>query len=74
MTAERLLRLAPHVPEGLSEIYFHPAQRRDATVASLMPDYEHQAELAALLDTDVRAAFERAGAVRTSYAERISAG
>jgi hypothetical protein len=74
MTAERLLRLAPHVPEGLSEIYFHPAQRRDETVTSLMPDYEHEAELAALLDADVRAALDRAGATRTSYADRISAG
>jgi len=55
MTAERLLRLAPHLPDGISEIYFHPAVGRDAALDSLMPDYEHEAELAALLDPRVRA-------------------
>ncbi len=30
MTAERLLRLAPQLPPGLSEIYFHPAAQADA--------------------------------------------
>ncbi len=56
MTADRLLRLAPHLPEGSSEIYFHPASRRDPTIDALMPEYLHEAELAALLDPRVRAA------------------
>lgn len=53
MTAERLLRLAPHLPSGVSEIYFHPAVRRDPLLARLMPDYRQQDELAALLNPDV---------------------
>ncbi len=61
MTAARLLRLAPRLPPGLSEIYFHPATRRDGLLAQLMPDYEHKAELAALIDPGVRAAFQQAG-------------
>ena len=56
MTAERLLRLAPLLPRGTSEIYFHPASRRDRTIDALMPGYEHEAELRALLDPAVRAA------------------
>jgi len=56
MTAERLLRLAPVLPDGVSEIYFHPAAGRDAALDGLMPTYEHEAELAALLDPRVRAA------------------
>ena len=66
MTAERLLRLAPHLPDGNSEIYFHPASRRDSTIDALMPDYQHEAELAALTDPRVRAAFlaEKDGALR----------
>jgi chitin disaccharide deacetylase len=52
MTADRLRRLLPHLPEGDSEIYFHPAARRDAVLDRLMPDYEHEAELAALLTRD----------------------
>lgn len=49
MTTDRLRYLLRHLPDGDSEIYFHPAARRDAVLARLMPDYEHEAELAALL-------------------------
>ena len=49
MTHERLSRLLAELPAGTSEIYCHPAIERDATLRALMPDYEHEAELAALL-------------------------
>ena len=58
MTAERLLRLAPHIPKGVSEIYFHPAARRDLVLDRLMPNYAHEEELAALCNPQVRAAFQ----------------
>jgi hopanoid biosynthesis associated protein HpnK len=54
MTADRILRLLPNLPDGDSEIYFHPAARRDPVLDRLMPGYEHEAELAALLDTRLR--------------------
>ena len=50
MTRERLLRLAAHLPAGVSELYFHPATSSDATLARLMPTYQHAAELATLRD------------------------
>jgi hypothetical protein len=50
MTQERLSRLLAELPDGDSEIYFHPATARDATLRRLMPDYQHEAELAALLE------------------------
>jgi hopanoid biosynthesis associated protein HpnK len=50
MTADRVRRLLPNLPAGHSEIYFHPAVRRDAVLDKLMPTYEHQAEYTALLD------------------------
>jgi hopanoid biosynthesis associated protein HpnK len=53
MTAERIARLLRHLPSGSSEIYFHPATGRDAELQRLMPDYEHEAELASLLDRDL---------------------
>lgn len=53
MTADRVRRLVQVLPDGLSEIYFHPAVRRDALLRRLMPDYEHEAELAALLDREL---------------------
>jgi hopanoid biosynthesis associated protein HpnK len=58
MTEERVLRLLPHLPHGFSEIYFHPAARRDALMRKLMPHYEHEAELAALMSSTVRAALD----------------
>ncbi len=57
MTVDRLIRLGPHLPSGLSEIYFHPATEADATITRLMPDYEHSAELRTLLDPAVALAF-----------------
>ena len=51
MTAPRIRALLANLPDGESEIYFHPAIRRDAALDRLMPDYEHEAELAALLET-----------------------
>jgi hypothetical protein len=51
MTAERVRRLLLALPEGESEIYFHPAVARDAELRRLMPDYEHEVELQALLQS-----------------------
>jgi hopanoid biosynthesis associated protein HpnK len=52
MTTARIRHVLRHLPDGDSEIYFHPAARRDAVLDRLMPDYEHEAELAALLAID----------------------
>ena len=56
MTAARVTRLAAALPAGLSELYFHPATEDDELIRRLMPDYEHGAELATLLDPAVAAA------------------
>ncbi len=58
MTADRVRRLLARLPEGESEIYFHPASGRDALLERLMPGYDHEGELAALLDDDVRRVVE----------------
>jgi hopanoid biosynthesis associated protein HpnK len=50
MTIDRIRRLLPHLPDCDSEIYFHPAVRRDAVLDRLMPSYEHEAEMMALLE------------------------
>jgi hopanoid biosynthesis associated protein HpnK len=54
MTTERVQVLLDHLPDGTSEIYFHPATKRDALLRRLMPNYEHQAELEALLACKTR--------------------
>ncbi len=55
MTVDRIARLLPNLPDGVSEIYFHPANGRDALLRRLMPDYEHEAELQALLNVPTAA-------------------
>jgi len=62
MTVERLLTLAAHLPDGVSEIYFHPASGRDATLDRLMPEYLHEGELQTLVNPSVAAAFRQVGA------------
>jgi hopanoid biosynthesis associated protein HpnK len=54
MTRERVRRLLEHLPDGVSEIYFHPATEQDRVLARLMPGYEPAAELATLLDRGLR--------------------
>jgi hopanoid biosynthesis associated protein HpnK len=50
----RLLRLLPHLPDGVSEIYLHPAAERSPALAAAIPGYRQEQELAALLSPSVR--------------------
>jgi chitin disaccharide deacetylase len=55
MVEYRILRLLPYLPEGVSEIYFHPATERSPALATAMPEYHHTEELAALTSPAVAA-------------------
>ncbi len=72
MTAARLTALFPRLPPGVSEVYAHPAVARDQRLAALMPDYEPEAELAALLDPAVAAALR--GIARVCYGALAASG
>lgn len=67
MTSNRVLALVPHLPRGLTEVYFHPAAWRDSRLARTMADYEHERELETLLSPELRAALDAEGIVRTTY-------
>ena len=54
MTPDRVRSLLPLLPDGFSEVYFHPATDRDAVLRRLMPDYEHEAELDSLMSQSER--------------------
>jgi len=54
MTSARVRLLLDNLPDGNSEIYFHPATERDPLLTRLMPDYEHVEEFATLLDRGLR--------------------
>ena len=68
MSATKVRSILAHLPPGSSEIYFHPAARRDATLDRLMPGYAHEAELAALLDPAVLRALDGRGATWSDVA------
>lgn len=59
MTAKRLRGVMAHLPEGVSEIYLHPAMAGGFEGAA--PFYRYQEELAALVDESVLAAARRPG-------------
>lgn len=49
MDLATVTRLLAALPEGIVEMYFHPASARSKAIAALMPDYRHEAEYEALL-------------------------
>ena len=67
MTEGYLLKALDSVSEGVTEIYFHPGCHPDAELARLMPDYEHEAELAALTSGLVKEKLRALGMVLRNY-------
>jgi chitin disaccharide deacetylase len=65
MVERRLLRIIPHLPDGVSEIYLHPA----STGCSGVPGYRHQEELAALVSPLVKARIAELGIKLGSYSD-----
>jgi hopanoid biosynthesis associated protein HpnK len=48
MTEEYILNILDDLQDGLTEIYFHPGCLPDEEITRRMPDYRHEAELAAI--------------------------
>ncbi len=69
MTAGLVCKFLRHLPDGVTEIYFHPAIRTCREIASCMPGYRHEEEFRALTDPALQDAFRRAGAERIAYAD-----
>jgi hypothetical protein len=67
MIEERVLRLLPHLPDGVSEIYFHPATERSPALAAAMPGYHHTDELAALTSDTVKSQIQQLDIRFASY-------
>ncbi|MGH8201922.1 MAG: hopanoid biosynthesis-associated protein HpnK [Steroidobacteraceae bacterium] len=62
MDEARLLQILARLPDGITEIYLHPALESGAAIAASMSSYHHADELAALLSPRVRAAITACGA------------
>jgi len=56
-----------NLPQGTTELCFHPAARRCAELEAAMPDYQNEAELAVLTSPHVQALLEHLGLVPTGY-------
>ena len=69
MTEERWLRLLPHLPEGVSEIYLHPAAERTPALLAAMPGYRKQEEFEALLSPSLRSRFAELDIKLVSYTD-----
>lgn len=67
MTEPRVLQLLESLPEGVTELYVHPAVRRCPELDRTMPEYDHEGEFAALLSPRVRAAIDRQGVTRIAF-------
>ena len=67
MTSARLAGLIAHLPEGLSEIYLHPA--KTARFAGAAPGYRYEEELAAVTDPAVIEAARVSGAERGGFSD-----
>ena len=72
MTEDRLLRLLDHLPEGVSEIYCHPATRRWKGPDNLPASYQPEAELRALLSAAVKTKMDAMGMRPLSYRAALS--
>jgi chitin disaccharide deacetylase len=69
MTEDRILALLPHLPEGASEIYFHPAAETTPALQEAMSGYRPTEELAALVSPRVRCRIEELGIRRIGFAD-----
>ena len=65
----RMRELLTALPDGVTELYVHPATRRWESADALPDAYLPEAELAALMDASVRAAVEASGAVLATFGD-----
>ena len=69
MSATVVERCLKRLPEGVTELYFHPATRRCPEIDRFMPAYDHQGEYMALTSEALKAALAAAGAERIAFCD-----
>jgi hopanoid biosynthesis associated protein HpnK len=70
MTQSRLRGLIAHLPEGVTEIYTHPAT--SSGFAGAAPGYRYQEELAALTSPGLRRQIAEAGVATVGFADAVN--
>ena len=66
---ELLLEILRHLPQGVTEIYCHPATRRCAEIDRTMPRYQHEQEFEALTSHAVKQRLATSGFKRIAFSE-----
>jgi chitin disaccharide deacetylase len=74
MTEARMLAILDGLPDGLTEIYLHPATRRWAGADNLPADYRPIEELAALISPAVKAKVAAVGCVLATFGQAARTG
>jgi chitin disaccharide deacetylase len=69
ITTDLVLQFLKNLPNGVTEIYFHPATRRCSEIDGTMPAYHHVEEFEALTSERVCAAFAAAGIPRITFSD-----
>ncbi len=69
MRSDLVRALLRELPEGVTEIYFHPATRRCPALDRTMPGYDHEGEFRALTQPGLRAELQRAGVKRIAFSD-----
>jgi hopanoid biosynthesis associated protein HpnK len=67
MDERTMLEILARLPQGVTEIYLHPATTSGGTIASSMQGYRHRDEWSALLSPRVRAAVDASGAIQGGF-------
>lgn len=73
MTEARVLALLNNLPDGVTELYCHPASARSAALVQAMPDYQHVEEMHMLLSPAMREAITAQNIRLCRYADLTSA-
>jgi chitin disaccharide deacetylase len=73
MNEPRLLEILGRLPQGITEIYLHPAVESGAAISPAMREYRHAEELAALTSPRVRAAVSACGAATGGFRRLLAA-
>jgi hopanoid biosynthesis associated protein HpnK len=69
MDAALVTRFLQRLPDGVTEMYFHPATARCPQTERYMPTYRHEAELQALTSPSVMEALRATGARRIAFGD-----
>ena len=67
MALDLVLRILKNLPEGTTELCFHPATRRSREIDRTMPNYLHEEEFHALTSESMLEAIQKTGIQRIAF-------